>query len=1007
MRLRQSFSLVASLIMIAALVACGGGSNSSTTTTPPAVISVSVAASATSVTANATLTVTATVTNDSSNSGVTWTVTCSATGTGACGSVSPTSTASGTATTFTAPPAVPTGNTVTVTATSAKDTTKSASATITITAAVAPITVTLVGVPSTLNTSAPSMFSATTNDAAGVTWTVTCGSAGACGSFNPASTLTTVSTTYTAPSAVPTGNTVTVTATSVTSPTVAASASITITTPATITVAISGAPASMTVSTTAPLTATVTNDSSNAGVTWSVACGSTGAGACGTFSAITKTSVTYTAPAAVPTGNTVTVTATSKTDTTKSASATITINPVFTVTLVGVPTTLVTSATVTFSATTNDTAGVNWTVICGSAGACGSFNPTSTLTTVSTTYTAPSAVPTGNTVTVTATSVTDSSKSASANITITAPVITVSLVGVPTTLAVNAIATFSATTNDTAGVSWSCTPSGSCGSFNPATTLTGVDTTYTAPAAVPSGNKVTVIATSVTDTTKSASAKITITPVSPLADGSYVFSLAGTNATGNATNNGPSPYFVAGQFVVSGGLITSGEQDYSDLFNEFPDAINPTGSTISTTADGNFQITLVICNGQVASCSKNNTAVGVSGVETLNGSLVSSTKGRIIEFDSSATSNGTLDLQTTTAAPSGGYAFVMNGVNASTPPFGLSFGGVINVDGSGTGTISGAGSVFDINNGGVVTQSQTFAASTFTGPDASGRFVMAMIPTSSSLFPFNLVGYTVDSTHVRLVEGLDHLGGTTGGTALVQGTNTGQLSTAFASGDSYVVGMVGADANGALHVAGLLTATSTTGLGGTISYNDLTQIAAANPITGGTYALSSIGRLAMTGVTDGTLTFNINLYLDGNGNAVEMTADPSPGAHVVAGGGYQQQAGAFSAGSFKGNYVLSAGGVDPSQNEFGAVGVVTADGLSAINPGFVDLNFFQTSTAAVPTADVPLTGSFTSATNGVFTGSIAGLNVTANLTYYLIDSTRLFAIETDTNQLTLGYFELQ
>jgi hypothetical protein len=911
MRLRQSFLLVASLVMIAALVACGGGSTSTTTTTPPAVISVSVAASATMVTTSGTLTVTATVTNDSSNSGVTWTVTCGATGTGACGSVSPTSTASGTATTYTAPSAAPTGA-VTITATSVKDTTKSASASITVTA------------------------------------------------------------------------------------------------PAVISVALNPTPpTSLVVGGTQALTAVVTNDSANAGVTWTVTCGSSGA--CGSFSptsSLSGVATTYTAPGTIPSKSTVTVTATSVTDTTKSVSATITITalPVISVAFSPAPpTSLITSATQLITAVvSNDSAnaGVVWTVTCGSSGACGDFNPTATASGVATTYTAPSAVPSKGTVTVTATSVTDATKSASATITIAA--ITVSLSGVPSTLAVSATATFSATTNDAAGVTWSCTPSGSCGSFAPTTTPTGVTTTYTAPATVPSGKKVTVIATSVTDTSKSASSKITITPTSPLADGSYVFSLAGMNATGDVAGTGPSSYFVAGQFVVSGGLITAGEQDYSDLNNEYPDAINPTGSAISNTVDGNFQITLVICNGQVSSCSKNNTAVGVNGVETLNGSLVSSTKGRIIEFDSSAASNGTLDLQTTTAAPSGGYAFAMNGVNSSTPPSGLSFGGIINVDGS--GTISGTGSIFDINNGGSVNQSQTFAASTFNGPDTSGRFVMSMVPSSSSLLAFNLIGYTVDSTHVRLVEGLDKLGGTTGGTALVQGTNTGNLSTAFASGDSYVVGMVGADVNGILQVAGLLTATSTTGLSGVISYNDLTQISATNPITGGTYGLSSIGRLALVGVTDGALTFNINLYLDGNGNAVEMAADST---HVVAGGGYQQQAGAFSAASFSGDYVLSAGGVDPSENEFGAVGVVTADGISAINPGFVDLNFFQTSTAAVPTPNVPLTGSFTSATNGVFTGSIAGLNVTANLTYYLIDSTRLFAIETDTNQLTLGYFELQ
>lgn len=987
MKFRQSIFLVASLALIATLAACGGGTTSTTTTTPPpAAISVSVSGAPTSLTTSLTASLTATVLNDSTNSGVSWTATCGATGAGACGTFSASTSLSGTAVTYTAPAAVPTGNTVTVTATSVKDTTKSASATITITAVVVPITVTLSGVPTTLNTSATSTFSATTNDTAGVTWSVTC-AASPCGSFNPTTTLSTVSTTYTAPAS---ATTVTVIATSVTSPTVSASANITITTPATITVTISGAPASMTTSTTAPLTAILTNDSTNAGVTWSVACGSTGGGACGTFSAVTKTSVTYKAPSAVPTGSTVTITATSVAQTTAVATATITITPVITVSLVGVPSTLASSATAMFSATTNDSAGVNWS--CLPAGACGSFVPTSTLTTAQTTYTAPASA---TTVTVTATSVTDSTTSASATIAVTAPAITVSLVGVPTTLATSATATFSATTNDSSGVNWTCTPTGACGSFSPTNTLTGVNTTYTAPAAVPSGGKVTVIATSVTDNTKSASAKITITPVSPLADGNYVYSLAGMNATGNGT--APSPYFVAGQFVVSGGLITGGEQDYADINNESRDLINPTGSLISTSSkDSNLLITLTICSGQT--CTSNDTGVGVNGVETLSGSLISATKGLIIEFDSSAASNGTLDLQTTTAAPSGGYAFAMNGVNSGD--FGLSFGGVINVDGS--GTISGAGSVFDINNSGVVTQNQTFAASTVTTPDTSGRFALTLVPTSSSIPSFNLVGYTVDSTHIRLVEGLDHLGGITGGTALVQGGNTGQLGSAFASGNSYVVGMVGADKYGVLQVAGVLTATSATALGGTISYNDLTQIGAANSITGGAYTVASTGRVAMTGVTDGTLTFTINLYLDGNGNALEMMADPSPGAHVGAGGGYLQQVGAFSAGSFSGNYVLSAGGVDPSENEFGAVGVVTADGVSAITPGFVDLNFFQTSSAAVPTSDVPLTGSFTSNANGVFTGSISGLNVTANLTYYLIDSTRLFAIETDTNQLTLG-----
>jgi len=79
------------------------------------------------------------------------------------------------------------------------------------------------------------------------------------------------------------------------------------------------------------IAATVTNDPQNAGVNWAVACGSEPQ--CGYFSPFPTSSgvpVTYTAPTAIPSGNTVTVTATSVTDPTKSVSSTpipITQNP--------------------------------------------------------------------------------------------------------------------------------------------------------------------------------------------------------------------------------------------------------------------------------------------------------------------------------------------------------------------------------------------------------------------------------------------------------------------------------------------------------------------------------------------------------------------------------------------------------------------------------------------------------------------------------------------------------
>ena len=74
------------------------------------------------------------------------------------------------------------------------------------------------------------------------------------------------------------------------------------------------------------ITVKVTNDSANAGVTWSVAPAVPG-GPTGTLSSQQPLSVTYTAPASVPSAVQVTVTATSVTDNTRSASIPVSVYP--------------------------------------------------------------------------------------------------------------------------------------------------------------------------------------------------------------------------------------------------------------------------------------------------------------------------------------------------------------------------------------------------------------------------------------------------------------------------------------------------------------------------------------------------------------------------------------------------------------------------------------------------------------------------------------------------------
>ncbi|MGA9527289.1 MAG: hypothetical protein WBS24_04150 [Terriglobales bacterium] len=181
--------------------------------------------------------------------------------------------------------------------------------------------------PTYLATSATGNITAVvTNDSSnsGVTWS--CAPASACGTFNPSSTASGVATVYTAPAA---SANVTITATSVANTSASYSVQITVGILVTFTQNF-GAPSSMNVGATADISATVADDSTNAGVDWTC----TPTSACGSFNtAHTNSGVptTYTAPATVPTGNTVTVTATSTADTSRSVSATITITQTTTI----------------------------------------------------------------------------------------------------------------------------------------------------------------------------------------------------------------------------------------------------------------------------------------------------------------------------------------------------------------------------------------------------------------------------------------------------------------------------------------------------------------------------------------------------------------------------------------------------------------------------------------------------------------------------------------------------
>jgi hypothetical protein len=164
-------------------------------------------------------------------------------------------------------------------------------------------------------------------------------------------------------------------------------------------------PASIPVNGTVQLKAVLANDYVAGGASWSVSCG---VSSCGTFNPSKTASgvaTTYQAPASAPPGGNVVITATSVTDSTKSVSATVAIAPISVAVDAVSPTVVVGDTDLITATVANDVSneGVDWTLSCGSAGACGSIT-SHTASGVAATFTAPGAVPTGTTVTVQAAS---------------------------------------------------------------------------------------------------------------------------------------------------------------------------------------------------------------------------------------------------------------------------------------------------------------------------------------------------------------------------------------------------------------------------------------------------------------------------------------------------------------------------------------------------------------------------------------------------------------------------
>ncbi|MGB9235593.1 MAG: hypothetical protein WCC04_14375 [Terriglobales bacterium] len=554
-------------------------------------------------------------------------------------------------------------------------------------------------------------------------------------------------------------------------------------------------------------------------------------------------------------------------------------------------------------------------------------------------------------------------------------------------------------------------------------------------------------------------APITITAFGSVLQGTYVFQAQGNDSTGSTY-----PYQIAGQIYLDGsGNVTTpsgGTSPGQQTINTY----DVNGNLVSTTTkitsgsyfvgtDGRGTLILNTTDDSADAITEIFSLVVISSSEVsiaqLGGTLTNSQGTSTL----SQSGSGTLELQDAGAAgslPTGGYAFVASGTDytGSTP---IVFGGVLNIDGSGSknnpctgpGCISGNGSLADMdsaNDTALVTCSNGNAPFGEVSQSTTGVVTFALSNASNCFngSAIQFTGYIVDSTHIRLIETDDSVGA---GGFLTAGPAVGQSSpgTLTSFSGQYVWTILGTDLNsgpvpssltslgvvnadGAGNAAGITDTLflSWPGDSSNIPFGDL-------PFTA-TYQVESdgIGRALMRFSPPPKSHFvpDIVFYLTGSATpplvlyAAAGNLDyPALGVGIT----YPQQqppdALAFGNGELYGfSFAQTNGSENDGSGQITANAGASGDTLTGVVDDFTNNVFLESGNP--PSPPFPINDTYTcgASTCADSLGRIAGTFMAPLQTppatlpsaeYYLIDPSHGLFTETDvvnSSQVTLGYF---
>jgi hypothetical protein len=500
-----------------------------------------------------------------------------------------------------------------------------------------------------------------------------------------------------------------------------------------------------------------------------------------------------------------------------------------------------------------------------------------------------------------------------------------------------------------------------------------------------------ITATATSSATATATANVAVggtNNAATLVPGTYTFYVGGEDSKKNT-------YAIAGSFaLIAGGTITAGEQDYvssGGAASPQPAGDKITGGTWTIGSNGLGKLTLVTSN----------TAVGVAGTETFSIAEVNSKHAVIGEFDTAATSSGSIDLQTlssaTVAALNGPFAFTVSGKIGTKAE---AFGGLFTANGAGGLDVT----ELDANEAGTITRGGNNSTATYAAPDLSGRGTFAFGGN-------HFVYYVVNAKVLRIV---------------VTDANEPDLGSAYAGvsgitnasvANSYVFTDASILSSGAFYAAaGKLTLDATGKVTSGFADVDENGTHTSAAVTG-TYTVNASGYGTLTLTPGATQDISVlGLYLT---DPTINPTDPNSPADAGLGGLLldldtkltgcgQLIVLPTAATTFTGNYALGTQAVSGGTNEGDAVGVAAVSGTNLT--GTENLNdLFATGQGTAIAVSGTLTPDATN--SGRFTIplllNLAPTPQTLHYVLYQASSTQFIVLEDDSTQFALGTLQKQ